>query len=109
MMDKVIEIEIYGQKYRIRVKGEEDEKYISHLTSYVDQKMREVAVKSRSVDVLKVAVLAALNIADEYFLCQKNLDQLNEVIGLMENEIESLEVLTFRDENTYENLEKATE
>ena len=109
MMDKVIEIEIYGQKYRIRVKGEEDEKYISHLTSYVDQKMREVAVKSKSVDVLKVAVLAALNIADEYFLCQKNLDQLNEVIGLMENEIESLEVLAFKDENTYENLEKATE
>jgi cell division protein ZapA len=109
MMDKVIEIEIYGQKYRIRVKGEEDEKYISHLTSYVDQKMREVAVKSKSVDVLKVAVLAALNIADEYFLCQKNLDQLNEVIGLMENEIESLEVLAFRDENTYENLEKTTD
>jgi cell division protein ZapA len=109
MMDKVIEIEIYGQKYRIRVKGEEDEKYISHLTSYVDQKMREVAVKSKSVDVLKVAVLAALNIADEYFLCQKNLDQLNEVIGLMENEIESLEVLSFRDENTYENLEKTSE
>jgi len=109
MMDKVIEIEIYGQKYRIRVKGEEDEKYISHLTSYVEQKMREVAVKSKSVDVLKVAVLAALNIADEYFLCQENLDQLNEVIGLMENEIESLEVLAFRDENTYENLEKTTE
>lgn len=109
MMDKVIEIEIYGQKYRIRVKGEEDEKYISHLTSYVDQKMREVAVKSKSVDVLKVAVLAALNVADEYFLCQKNLDQLNEVIGLMENEIESLEVLAFRDENTYKNLEKTTE
>ncbi len=108
-MDKVIEIEIYGQKYRIRVKGEEDEKYISHLTSYVDQKMREVAVKSKSVDVLKVAVLAALNIADEYFLCQKNLDQLNEVIGLMENEIESLEVLAFEDENTYENLEKISE
>jgi cell division protein ZapA len=107
MIDKVIEIEIYGQKYRIRVKGEEDEKYISHLTSYVDQKMREVAVKSKSVDVLKVAVLAALNIADEYFLCQKNLDQLNEVIRHMENEIESLEVLEFRDENTYRNLEKA--
>jgi cell division protein ZapA len=109
MIDKVIEIEIYGQKYRIKVKGEEDEKYISHLTSYVDQKMREVAVRSKSVDVLKVAVLAALNISDELFLCQKNLDQLNEVIGQMENEIESLEVLAFKDENTYENLEKASE
>jgi cell division protein ZapA len=107
MIDKVIEIEIYGQKYRIKVKGEEDEKYISHLTSYVDQKMREVAVKSKSVDVLKVAVLAALNIADEYFLCQKNIDQLNEVIGQMEKEIESLEVLAYKDEHTYGNMEKA--
>lgn len=108
MIDKIIEIEIYGQKYRIRVKGEEDEKYISHLTSYVDQKMREVAVKSKSVDSLKISVLAALNIADEYFLCQKKLDQLNEVIGNMESEIESLEVHLLKNENTYKNIEEAT-
>ncbi|MFP4081246.1 MAG: cell division protein ZapA [Candidatus Aminicenantes bacterium] len=105
MMDRVMEIEIYGQKYRIRVKGEEDEKYISHLTSYVDQKMREVAVKSKSVDSLKIAVLAALNIADEYFLSQKKLDQLSEVIGRMENEVESLEVSLLKDENTYKKIE----
>jgi cell division protein ZapA len=97
MIDKIIEIEIYRQKYRIKVKGEEDEKYISHLTSYVDQKMREVAVKSKSVDSLKIAVLAALNIADEFFLSQKKLDQLNEVIGHMESEIEGLEVFLKKD------------
>lgn len=108
MIDKIIEIEIYGQKYRIRVKGEEDEKYISHLTSYVDQKMREVAVKSKSVDDLKIAVLAALNIADEHFLSQKKLDQLIEVIGRMESEIESLEVNLLKNENTYKNIEEAT-
>lgn len=100
MIDKIIEIEIYGQKYKIRVKGEEDEKYISHLTSHVDQKMHEVAVKSKSVDMFKIAVLAALNIADEYFLCQKKLDQLNEVIGHMEEELESLEAYIHRDEHT---------
>ena len=98
MIDKIIEIEIYGQKYKIRVKGEEDEKYISHLTSHVDQKMHEVAVKSKSSDMFKIAVLAALNIADEYFLCQKKLDQLNEVIGHMEAEFESLEEHIHRDE-----------
>lgn len=108
MIDKIIEIEIYGQKYRIRVKGEEDEKYISHLTSFVDQKMREVAVKSKSVDVLKIAVLAALNIADEYFLSQKKLDQLNEVIGHMESEIESLEVPFLKNENRYNKIEEAS-
>lgn len=107
MIDKIIEIEIYGQKYKIRVKGEEDEKYISHLTSYVDQKMHEVAVKSKSGDLMKVAVLAALNIADEFFLSQKKLDQLNEVIGQMESELESLEVHLSKDDKTYKNMEKA--
>jgi len=108
MIDKIVEIEIYGQKYRIRVKGEEDEKYISRLTSFVDQKMREVAVKSKSVDSLKVAVLAALNIADEYFLSQKKLDQLKEVIGRMESDIESLEVHLLKNENRYKKIEEAT-
>ena len=108
MSDKVIEIEIYRQKYRIRVKGEEDEKYIGRLTSYVDQKMREVAVKSKSVDSLKISVLALLNIADEYFLSRKKLDQLDEVIGHMESKIESLEDYLLKDENTYKNIEEAT-
>jgi len=108
MIDKIIEIEIYRQKYRIKVKGEEDEKYISHLTSYVDQKMREVAVKSKSVDSLKIAVLAALNIADEFFLSQKKLDQLNEVIGHMENEIEGLEVVLKKDSKALDKIGDAT-
>lgn len=108
MIDKIIEIEIYGQKYKIRVKGEEDEKYISHLTSYVDQKMREVAVKSKSVDTLKIAVLASLNIADEFFLSQKKMDQLNEVIGHMENEIEGLEGSISKDVNRYKEIDEAT-
>jgi cell division protein ZapA len=108
MIDKIIEIEIYRQKYRIKVKGEEDEKYISHLTSYVDQKMREVAVKSKSVDSLKIAVLAALNIADEFFLSQKKLDQLNEVIGHMETEIEGLEVFLKKDSKAFDKIGEAT-
>ena len=108
MIDKIVEIEIYGQRYRIRVKGEEDEKYIGHLTSYVDQKMHEVAVKSKSADATKIAVLAALNIADELFLGQKRLDQVNEAIGHMEIEMESLEVHLSRDENTYKSPGKVT-
>jgi cell division protein ZapA len=102
MSEKIINIEIYGQKYRIRVKGEEDEKYINQLTSYVDQKMREVGSKSKSADILKIAVLASLNIADELFLSKKNLDQLHEVIGDMENEMERLEIRLFKDEKIKE-------
>jgi cell division protein ZapA len=106
MMDKIVEIEVFNQKYRIRVKGEEDEIYISQLTSYLDQKMREVALKSKSVDTLKIAVLAALNITDEYFLSQKRLEQLNEVIGHMEKEIESLEDHLLKDGNVYKELDQ---
>jgi len=106
MMDKIVEIEVFDQKYRIRVKGEEDEIYISQLTSYLDQKMREVALKSKSVDTLKIAVLAALNITDEYFLSQKKLEKLDEVIGHMEKEIESLEDHLFKDGNVYKELDQ---
>jgi cell division protein ZapA len=109
MTERVIEIEIYGQKYKIRVKGEEDEKYISRLTSYVDQKMREVAVKSKSVDNMKISVLAALNIADEFFAGQQKLDQLNEVMGHMESKIESLEDWLFKNEKKYRDIEEATD
>ncbi|MFW6131506.1 MAG: cell division protein ZapA [Candidatus Aminicenantaceae bacterium] len=108
MSEKIINIEIYGQKYRIRVKGEEDEKYINQLTSYVDQKMREVGLKSKSADNLKIAVLASLNIADELFLTKKDLDQLREGIGNMENEMEKLEVHLFKDENKHQKAGSTT-
>ncbi len=107
MKERIIEIEVYGQKYKIKVKGEEDEKYISHLTSYLDQKMREVAIKSKSADTVKIAVLAAMNIADEYLVCQKRLDQLNEVLRHMENEIESIENHLLKKGFTDKHIEEA--
>jgi cell division protein ZapA len=107
MKERIIEIEVYGQKYKIKVKGEEDEKYISHLTSYLDQKMREIAIKSKSADTVKIAVLAAMNIADEYLVCQKRLDQLNEVLGHMENEIESIENHLLKKGFTDKHIEEA--
>ena len=57
------EVEIYGQRYKI--KGEGGEKYIEELSSYVDNKMREISEYTPVVDSLKVAILAAINIADE--------------------------------------------
>jgi len=107
MNDKIVEIEIFGQRYRIRVKGEEDEQYIGRLTAFVDQKMRDIADKSKSSDALKVAVLAALNIADDYFLSRKQLDQLNEVLSRMEREIDSLENRVAKDDQGYTKGHKA--
>jgi cell division protein ZapA len=60
---KTVKVEIYDQTYHIR--GELDEDYVAELAQFVDGKMRSVAEATRTVDSLRVAVLAALNIADE--------------------------------------------
>lgn len=55
-------VEIYDQVYRLRGV---DPEYISRLGALVDGKMRAVSAHGATVDSLRVAVLAALNIADE--------------------------------------------
>jgi cell division protein ZapA len=60
-----VKVEIYDQSYN--VSAGDSEVYVRELAAYVDGKMREVAEATRTVDSLKVAVLAALNIADEFF------------------------------------------
>lgn len=57
-----ITVDIYDQTYHLRG---DDPAYIQELAGIVDGKMRLVASHGRTVDSLRVAVLAALNIADE--------------------------------------------
>lgn len=59
-----VKVEIYDQEYHMR--GELDAEYIRTLAEYLDSKMRSIAQRTHTVDSLRVAVLAALNIADEY-------------------------------------------
>ena len=59
-----IRVIIYDQEYFVR--GDLDEEYIQKLGKYLDTKMRAIAGRTRTVDSLRVAVLAALNVADEY-------------------------------------------
>ena len=60
-----MKIEIFDQSYNVQAEGNEE--YLGELAEYVDGKMREIAEATRMADSLKVAVLAALNIADEMF------------------------------------------
>ncbi len=62
--DEAVRVEIFDQEYR--VKGTLDPDYLEVLAKYVDGKMRSIATRSHNVDSVRVAVLAALNIADEY-------------------------------------------
>jgi cell division protein ZapA len=64
-MTQVVTVEIAGQPYPIRSTLEP--KYVAELAAYVDQKMRAASDAAPSSDLLGLAVLVALNIADEYF------------------------------------------
>ncbi|HJX85630.1 MAG TPA: cell division protein ZapA [Candidatus Angelobacter sp.] len=68
-----VKVEIYDQVYNLRGT---DAEYISKLAEYVDTKMRTVAEQTSTIDSLRLAVLAALNIADEYHLLRKKYDLL---------------------------------
>ena len=65
MPEQTIRVEIYNQTYSIRSDG--DNEYILDLAQYVDGKMREISSGTLTVDSLKVAILAALHIADEFY------------------------------------------
>lgn len=67
--EQTIRVEIYNQTYSIRSDGDND--YILSLAEYVDRKMREISSGTFTVDSLKVAILAALHIADEYHQLQQ--------------------------------------
>src|ERR1700732_611250 len=62
---ETVKIEIYDQSYNVN--ADQNEEYLKELAAYVDGKMRSIAEATKMVDSLKVAVLAALNIADEMF------------------------------------------
>ena len=62
---RVVHVEVHGQRYPIRTTL--DPSYVQDLASYVDRRMALAAEASPSTDTLGLAVLTALNIADELF------------------------------------------
>ena len=68
-----VRVEIFDQSYNLRGT---DPDYIHKLADYVDEKMRVVAEQTATVDSLRLAVLAALNVADEYHILKRKYDAL---------------------------------
>jgi cell division protein ZapA len=66
-----VRVEIFDQAYNLRGS---DADYIQKLAEYVDGKMRAVSEQTSTVDSVRLAVLAALNIADEYHLLKRSLE-----------------------------------
>jgi cell division protein ZapA len=67
-MDRATAIEIFGSTYHVR--GEQDAEYLRELAAIVDRKMREVSGQAKAPDPARVAIQAALNLADELHQCQ---------------------------------------
>jgi cell division protein ZapA len=80
--DVPVTVDIYDQTYHLRG---QDPAYIDGLAEIVDSKMRAVAAGGTTVDSLRVAVLAALNIADELMRAQARYRELSSSIALSEN------------------------
>lgn len=91
MIDKPsqVHVEIFGQTYTVRAGAEPG--YVEQLAAYVDEKMRETGRASGAVDSVRIAVLSALNITDEYFRLraelQKGDDSLHERAARMAQQL----------------------
>ena len=80
--DQSISVDIYDQIYHLRGT---DPAYIQRLSTIVDTKMRAVSSHGGTVDSLRVAVLAALNIADELCTARQRHDQIANLAGTLQN------------------------
>jgi cell division protein ZapA len=69
-MSRVVHIEIHGQRYAIR--SDLDPQYVGDLALYVDEKMTAASRELQTSDPLRLAVVAALNIADELHHARQN-------------------------------------
>jgi len=84
-MKKQIEIKVMGQKFMVR--SESSEEYINAVADFVDQKITEIMKGSKSVASLNVAILAAMNIADEFM---KYKDQKDKQVSKVEEKIKTV-------------------
>jgi cell division protein ZapA len=75
MADKpnLVHVQIFGQTYA--VKAGADPGYVERLAAFVDAQMTEVSRGTGAVDSVRVAVLAALNIADEVFRLREEVER----------------------------------
>ena len=69
-LDNIVHVNIYGEEYAIR--SENEEAYIRQVAEYVDRAMRDLAEKVPNKSPSRVAVLAALNLADELFAARNS-------------------------------------
>jgi len=82
---KAIEVSIMGQKFLIKSDSNED--YVTQIAGYVDGKVNEVLNNTKAVASVQVALLTAMNIADEFY---KFRNDKADRIGRVEKKIQDM-------------------
>ena len=78
-MKKSYDVKVFNQSFS--VKSEADEHYVRQVASFVDQKIREIGDKTPSISSLNVALLTAMNIADEYLKLNRERESKNKKLA----------------------------
>ncbi len=76
-MDQKVVVEIFGEKFSL--KTDQDPEYLQKLASVVDKEMRTVSRQGNNLAPVRIGVLAALKLADEYFQLKKDFDEMAEL------------------------------
>ena len=85
-MPEDVEVEIFGQTFRVAADAA-DPTYIHRLSAYVDERMQTIARSATSASFNRIAILTALNIADDLLKLQ---DQHNHAAQVLHDKTENL-------------------
>ncbi len=88
-MAEEIEVEIFGQVFRVAA-GDATPAYIQRLASYVDEKMRAIASATKTMPLNRMAILTALNIADDLFKLRDSYEQSARLVDAKTEQLISL-------------------
>lgn len=81
-----LNVDIYGQQYRMV--GKASTAHLRAVANHVDEKMRQIAGGNTRLDTAKLAVLSAINIADEYFRLREEYEELLRILEEEEKKME---------------------
>lgn len=87
-MEQSVSVKIFHRTYRLRSRG--DAQHIRDLADYVDRHMVQISNRTPTVDTLRVAILAALSIADECLSAQRRLERIEATVCRKSGELNEL-------------------
>lgn len=90
LMPATVRVVIFDQVYHVRPSAQADAAQIDRLARDVDARMRAIAAQTRDVDSLRIAVLAALHLADEYHSLRDRHEALRAAVNQKSSEFASL-------------------